>query len=231
MWAPDGQWLTFTSFPEGKGELWTAPIDGSSPPRALLKLDTDIWRGFWAPGGEWLVYRVRRPAVSSLGALADNDIVAVRPNTEEPPRTIAGGPFNEIDEAISPDGRWLAYSSNETGDYEVYVRPFPDTAGGRWLVSSGGGREPAWGKDGREVYYITPGQELAVVRFAGYLPFRASAPTILFSTFGYVSSGEPGYDVSPDGQHFLFIRPLESASGQLIVVQNFFDELRKRVPS
>jgi eukaryotic-like serine/threonine-protein kinase len=120
---------------------------------------------------------------------------------------------------FSPDGRWVVYTSNESGIREVYVQPFPSPAGGKWAVSSGGGSQPRWRSDGKELFYFTPGETLmsVAVTVAGGM-FQPGVPKALFhaSLLGGTGGGPDAawrYDVSPDGQRFLMNTTLDEEAG------------------
>ena len=150
--------------------------------------------------------------------------------------------FNERNGEISPDGRWLAYESDESGQEEIYVRPFPDVNGGRWQVSTGGGSEPLWARSGRELFYRGPDGSLLGVAVAveGSASFRAGRPAALVEGRYYAGVGggaAPGrtYDVSPDGQRFLMVKEgaeadQAAAPPSIVVVQNWLEELKRLVP-
>ena len=133
--------------------------------------------------------------------------------------------------AVSPDGKWIAYQSDAPGQYEVYVRPFPNVEDGRWLISSGGGNYPVWAPTGEELFY-TSFDRLMAVRIETE-PFLAGNPEILF-TGNYFSPIGRNYDIHPEGQKFLMIKEGEQTGGtrqELIVVQNWFEELKRLVPT
>ena len=155
--------------------------------------------------------------------------------------------------ALSPDGRWLAYVSDESGRPEVYVRPFPTVNETRWPVSTGGGTGPVWGSHGQELFYIQRGREpnTATMMAAGYETnptFGSGRPYELFEG-PYVSAfaaemagaaaagnGAKWFDVSPDGQRFLMIRQAvadigSAAEPTLVLVQHWFEELKRLVPT
>ena len=135
--------------------------------------------------------------------------------------------------ALSPDGRWLAYTSNETGRHEVYVVPFPDAASARLAVSVDGGTEPVWARSGEELFYRNGLGDMVVVPVETEPTFSAGTPSVLFSATGYRSnaSGQE-YDVSLDGERFIMIRQAGAVdAAKLILVQNFFEELKARVPN
>ncbi len=130
-------------------------------------------------------------------------------------------PANEVAPSFSPDGRWLAYSSNESGQYEVYVRRFP-SGDGRWLISNGGGTEPVWARSGRELFYRHDDQ-LVSVPIENRSEFRPGLPRVLFQgDFLAAHRGEANYDVTPDGRRFIFLRDLTTADhARLIVVRDW----------
>jgi Tol biopolymer transport system component len=132
--------------------------------------------------------------------------------------------------AFSPDGGWVAYSSDETGSYEIYVVPYPGP-GPKILISTEGGVAPHWSHDGRELFYRRPGgsQAMMVVDVQISPTFRAATPKVLFEDRGYAVA----YDVSPDGKRLLMIKrpgPAQGFNNQVTIVLNWVDELRRRVP-
>jgi eukaryotic-like serine/threonine-protein kinase len=139
---------------------------------------------------------------------------------------------DEQNAVFSPDGRWLAYESNESGRAEVYVRPFPQVDAGRWQISFGGGTRPVWARNGRELfYYVAPGR-IMTVRIRTGSDFVAENPQMVFEG-QYVTSGNgPVYDVSPDGRRFLLIKAADAGNSQtlpqLIVAINWLAELKQR---
>jgi len=147
-------------------------------------------------------------------------------------------PFSEQNGIISPDGRWLAYEANDSGQSEVYVRPFPDVSSGHWQVSTGGGTRPLWARNGQELFYVSPAGALMRGGVERGPSWAATTPTLLIKE-GYVTvtGGFAGrtYDISPDGQRFLMIKEgggAEQAATPitLVVVQHFDEELKRLVP-
>ncbi|OLD03566.1 MAG: hypothetical protein AUI99_04250 [Gemmatimonadetes bacterium 13_1_40CM_3_69_22] len=136
--------------------------------------------------------------------------------------------FTEMSPALSPDGRWLAYSSNETGEDAIYVVPFPNTSAGKWAISTGAGTEPVWSHRGNELFYRDGSGNLVAVAVNTTPRFSLGRSTALFSAAGFTSFRfTPQYAVAPDDQRFLMIRPLETGTpDKLIVVENWFEELR-----
>jgi dipeptidyl aminopeptidase/acylaminoacyl peptidase len=139
---------------------------------------------------------------------------------------------NATNAHFSPDGHWIAYQSGESGHAEIYVRPF-QSAGGKIQISTAGGDEPMWSRDGRELFYVN-GDKMMAVEIHTQPTFTAGTPQLLF-TGRYQSSpnGVAAYDVSPDGKRFLKIQPTssEQATSQINVVINWQEELKKRVPT
>ena len=227
-WTHDGGFLTFYSNRAGGWDLWTKRADGSEP--AVLELDRerDIADARWSPDGEWLVYRISRFDAGSP------DILALRPGQDTAPVTLVGTEFTEQAPTLSPDGRWLAYTSNETGRAEIYVVPFPNASDARWPVSTSGGSEPVWSRSGRELFYRNGQGDMVAVEVETEPTFSPGRSTVLFSAveFGRNVNNHPMYDVTPDGERFIMIRQGGGdVRGSLILVQNFFEELKERVPN
>jgi eukaryotic-like serine/threonine-protein kinase len=218
IWTPDGRRLTFTSNRGGPFNLFWQPADGSGPAEPL-----DVsgnWQApySWTPDGKTLVFQVWWPSPDIWTLTLDGD---------RKPRPLLQGRFNEFQAALSPNGHWLAYVSNESGRDEIYVRLFPG-AEGRWPISTDGGYQPVWARNGRELFYLSGGRMMAVsVTSDG--TFTARKPMGLFEAKGLLDM--PSYDVTPDGE-FLMIESGESDSSpptRINVVLNWLQEVRQRV--
>jgi Tol biopolymer transport system component len=182
----------------------------------------------WSPDGHWLVLR------TDNGAAGAGDLVGLRTSGDTTPVPLVASPFTELHPAISPDGRWLAYTSDESGTNEVYVRPFPNTDGGRWQVSSGGGAEPRWSGDSREIFYLDGTGTLRAARLAPGSSFSVMETRRLFDASGYIDlTFHQSYDVTPDGRWFFFTGPRQPRAGtggpQVVRVDNWFADLRTRL--
>lgn len=132
----------------------------------------------------------------------------------------------------------MAYTSDETGEQEVYVRPFPDVESDKWQVSNAGGFNPVWSDSGDELFYRNGEQELVRVEITSDPAFATGEPETLFGLDGYFTGdGHPMYDVTSDGQRFVMLKAAATSRGQtadvgsLVLVQNFFEELKERVPN
>jgi Tol biopolymer transport system component len=138
--------------------------------------------------------------------------------------------FAEGPPAISPDGHWLAYSSDESGRDEVYVVPFPNTTGAKWAISSQGGKEPVWSHTGRELFFRDGAGNLVAVEIRTTPKFSIGSSDVLFAAAGFRSGiTQAQYAVSPDDRRFLMIRPFAgTTSEQLIAVENWAEDLKEK---
>jgi hypothetical protein len=225
-WRPDGTALTFYSARGSSADLWTKRADGSA--QAVLEQDEELplSEPLWSSNGEWFLYRV--------GRLSAADIFARRADRSAPVPIVATQ-WSEVSATLSPDGRWLAYASDERGRYEVYVVPFPNAGDAKWLVSTGGegGTEPLWSRGGSEIFYRNGRDEMVAVPVETDPTFAPRLPTVLFSAAPYRQNvNRRQYDVTPDDQRFVMIRAASSLDPpDLILVQDFAEELRDRVPN
>lgn len=142
----------------------------------------------------------------------------------------------EFNPEISPDARYIAYQSDESGQLEIYVRPFPHVNDGRWQVSMGGGTRPVWARNGRELFYVDPANTLVAVPVqTSGATFATGNPAKLFEiAYAGGLTSPRDYDVAPNGQRFLMIKenvPRDrNATAGMVVVQNWFEELKAKVP-
>jgi Tol biopolymer transport system component/tRNA A-37 threonylcarbamoyl transferase component Bud32 len=223
-WTPDGRSMTFTSNATGSFDLWTKRADGSSQAVMQVHDKRGLYSPRWSPDGKWLVFRTDR---YQTGA---GDILGIRPGIDTVAVPLVATKFSELAPAISPDGRWLAYTSNESGQFEIYVVPFPNTAAAKWAVSTGGGTEPLWSHSGKELFYRDGAGSLVAVEVRSTPTFSLGRSTALFPAAAYLSFvGTAEYAVGPDDRRFLMIRQASgSAPDELIVVDNWFEELKSK---
>src|SRR5213083_2590737 len=147
-WTPNGRSVTFSSdHATDATDLWTERADGGAPAVMQLHEKRNLYNAGWSPDGKWLIFRTE---VASPGS---GDILAIRPGIDTAPVAVVATTFTEMSPSLSPNGRWLAYVSNETGEDQIYVVPFPNTGAGKWAISAGGGTEPLWSHRGSELFY------------------------------------------------------------------------------
>ena len=190
-----------------------------------------IAEAFYSQDGTWLIFR------EGSTDLREGDIYAIRPGVDSAVVVLTATESFEYSPALSPDGRWLAYVSDQSGQEQVYVIPFPEgrLGGGQVPVSADGGREPVWAHNRRELFYRNGADELVVVRFTEEPTFTVvGEEEVLFSMSDYLTSnGHRMYDVSLDDQRFVMLRIVENerASTELIRVTNLFEVLQRLVPN
>jgi Tol biopolymer transport system component len=228
VWSPDGRVVAFVRDTLSTAIVVVRPADGSGPDRRLARIDRQIQEVAWSRDGRWLLLR------TDNGTAGAGDIVGVRTSGDSTPVPLVSSPFTELHPALAPDGRWLAYTSNESGSNEVYVRPFPNTSGGQSQVSNGGGSEPRWSSDGRELFFLSAGGRLVAAEIATGPSFAVRELRSLFDVSGFsVEPFHQGYDVSSDGRSFIFAAPRQSATGlrtpQVVQVDNWFADVRLRL--
>jgi Tol biopolymer transport system component len=232
IWTPDGQHIVSTMATGSANSvgLYARRADGAGPPERLTVNEGSTWQqpySFTADGT--LLYFQQ-----SEGG-TQHDIWVLPWGNGSEPRPVLTSPAEEFHPAVSPDGRWLAYVSNESGRNEVYLTDLPERRA-RWAVSAGGGSEPAWAPDGSELFYLqTEGNRTAmlVVRVEAGADVELGRPEVLFegSFFGGVIPFGRSYDVSSDGRRFLMVRRPERGEGlhTLTVVLNWLAELKELV--
>jgi serine/threonine protein kinase/WD40 repeat protein len=227
IWTPDGRHLVFSSDRDGPRNLFSQLSDGTGP---LVRLtDTPNLKDPFSvsPDGKRLVFGEQMQRF---------DLLTLSLTGEPRPEVLIQTSFGDRDAEISPDGRWLAYASDESGRFEIYVRPFPKVNDGRFQISTNGGGGAVWSRSRSELFYQTRAGDVFSVPFQTAPTFVAGAPSKLFDGSQYVSSGFGRmYDVSPDGQRFLMLKSNDSATqaavpASLVVVLNWTEELKARVP-
>ena len=221
LWTPDGKRLTFQrGIPRN---IFWQPADGSGEAERLITSPYYQRPSSWSPDGKVLVYLERTVG----GSTEDLWVLSLGREPQKTP--LLQSPFRERHGVISPDGRLLAYVSDESGRDEVYVRPFPGK-GGKWQISNEGGRQPVWARTGREIFYGN-GDKMMAVAVETEPTFRAGKPALLFEGQFLGSGGQfHQYDVSLDGQRFVMVQVAEHST-QIHIVQNWFEELKPRVPT
>jgi Tol biopolymer transport system component len=226
IWSPDGEWITYLAFVDGYTNIYRQRADRSADPEQLthytdqrVPLPTS-----WSPDGRILLFKHQH-----LDSVTTDDIRFLDIQRGEGPQDLIVTPNHETGARFSPDGKWLAYVSDETGELQVWVCRYPDIDR-RWVVSGEeGGGSPVWSPDGRELFYHS-GNRMMAVSIETEPVFRAGKPQFLFErSFAYFTPGFQRFEISPDGR-FLMVG-LEEAPTQIHVILNWFEELKRLVPT
>ena len=224
LWRPDGSQLLFAAEAGGPAfDLFRRASDGSGEAEELYVTQFDKYPKSLSADGTMLAFRENHPETSG-----DIWILPFEEGGELQP--FARTPFEEVEPEFSPDGRWVAYASNESGRFEIYVQDYPGP-GGKAQISTDGGTEPRWAKGGRELLYRN-GRQVMAVEIEGTEGLTAGAPAVLFDGDFLTSQWERNYDVAADGQQFVMIADdPDAAEPQIEVVLNWFEELQERAPT
>src|SRR5688572_9961035 len=218
-WTPDGRQVVFISQRVGKSGIWRQSVDGSGPAEKLFERDLEPFEALVSPDSKWLIIR------TAPGATFSRDILAMPLTGDTTLMPLVTGPYTESLPRLSPDGKWLAYQSNETTNFHIYVKPFPGP-GARSAVSDLGGTEPIWGKDGKSLYYRGLLGEVMKVDVTTGASFSIGQRRVMQTGDYLTDSSHPNWDVGPDGQFLLLKRA--GAEAQTIVVHNWARELREK---
>jgi Tol biopolymer transport system component len=222
IWSPDGKRVVFASPAGSANEMFSIPADGSATdPERLTRNDIVQVPQDWSPDGAFVLFSERSVQTQDDLWLLHAADRKIRPWLQTP--------FEESEGRFSPDGHWLALVSDQTGRSEVWVRPFPGP-GAPVRVSPDGGRNPLWSRDGRELFYEN-GPKVLSARVVSQVPdLRVETPRVLFEG-GFVQGGIRGFDVAPNGR-FLMIEANDTAgSTSIVVVQNWFEDLKRLAPA
>jgi serine/threonine-protein kinase len=235
VWTTDGQRITYSSREtSGVSSLYWKRADGAGDALPLTESKNQKYPNSWSPDGKVLAF-------TQLNSDTSWDILTLAIEGDEKsgwkprePKPFLNSPFNEADAAFSPDGRWLAYGSDESGNSEVYVRPFPGP-GGKWQISTGGGLLPRWSRSSKEFFYRTTDSKIMVATYtATGDSFHADKPQ-LWSPGQFTGRGPySNFDVHPDGKRFAVLKDSVASEAKAVnkvsFIFNFFDELRRKVP-
>jgi Tol biopolymer transport system component len=213
VWSPDGKQIAYSSNKDGDFNLFIGPSDGNIPARQVTARQSWDFPTSWSPDGKTIAVVEQYRATLA-------DIYTVAPQGPTTPTALLATPFAEHAGVFSPDGRWLAYQSNESGRYEIYVLAYPSN-GRKSMVSATGGTNPVWKRDGTELFYRSGPRMMAVpTRLSPN--FTAGKPAVLFRG----DFDEP-FDVTPDGRRFIMVkRPPQSPRTRINVVLGGFDHLK-----
>ena len=221
-WTPDSRRLVFFSQRGSEPGLFWQPADGTG---TAERLTTGAPTSAVTPDGTQVLFAL----------IGNQDLAMVSLDGTRRVQSLLKQLSVERNGIVSPDGRWLAYESDSSGRFEIYVRPFPDVEAGQWLISTAGGTRPLWAPNGQELFYVAPGGSLMASRVHPRDgAWRADKPLEIVDG-RYATEGvrdRRTYDVSPDGQRFLMIKKAanEATAPQIIVVQHWLEELKRLVP-
>jgi tRNA A-37 threonylcarbamoyl transferase component Bud32 len=222
-WSADGREVYYVNDRAGSGvgPAYAHRADGTGTARVLkASRDEDYGQVATSRDGKWLLLRT-----APVGAGAPRILGMHLPDTTLLP--LVASTTQSFHPSLSPDGRWLAYASNESGAFEVYVRPFPETSTAKWQVSTAGGNDPTWSRSGRELFYISARSEMVAVQIPPGPTFTVGKPRTLFSVSQFTRTGPiPSYSLAPDDRHFLMVSEGESTQqSELIVAENWLQGL------
>jgi serine/threonine-protein kinase len=230
LWSLDGKRVLFNSNRYGGSavNLYWKPADGSGPEERLAESEYHQQPQSWSPDGKVLAFTEGYHPETGM------DIWMLPMEGERTPHPFLQTRFNEIHPSFSPDGQWLAYVTDESGRREVYARAYPGP-GGITQISVEGGSGPVWASNGKELFYRDPGgDKVWIVSFQGGSTPRVGKPSLLFEG-SYAGSAQYGrnYEVTPNGQRFLMfeVKESQSTAKQINVVLNWFEELKRKVPT
>jgi Tol biopolymer transport system component len=223
VWTPDGRTLLFSWATGTPPNIFRMSANGTGTPERLTNIPTQQAPLAVTQDGKTLLFR---EVVPKNGA----DLRVLSLDGDHTSKPLLATRFNEVDGDLSPDGHWLAYQSDDSGRFEIYVRPYPDITSGRWQISNGGGTRPLWGRNGRELFYVSGDNRQMMVTAVQTKPaFSWAVPMMLFDA-PYLTISPRSWDVGLDGR-FLAIKPVSGETARLNVVENWFEELKARVPT
>jgi len=224
LWTPDGQRIVFDSGRDGGvHNLYWKAADGTGQVERLTTSPNFTGAYSFSPDGKSLVHR-------DAGTTSAWNLHVLSMEGDFSSQPLLDSEFAERSAAISPSGHFIAYESDESGQSEIYVRPFPNVDDGKWQISRDGGTGPVWAHRGQELFYRS-GETMMVVGIKTEPTFTAGSPVVLFTGRYTKFGGFVNYDISPDGQRFLMIKAREGSTGQINVVLNWFEELKRLVPT
>jgi serine/threonine-protein kinase len=231
IWTPDGQRIVFCSEREGNQSIFWTAAGGTGNVEQIASVP-DGWTWPWSISNDGSNLFFGQTINTATGGY---NVGTMPMEGDRSPKLLLQQEYNEFDPQISPDGRWLAYTSDESGQSEIYLRPFPDVDSDKTQVSVGGGSLPLWSPDGKELFYISISDQAMAVSVETEQIFRLEKPQNLFDSEPYGGV----WDIHPDGKRFLMIKEDEATEDdstqgeprQIIIVLNWFEELKDRVPT
>jgi dipeptidyl aminopeptidase/acylaminoacyl peptidase len=218
LWSPDDRRIIYMAALEGGGNILEVSSGGTGGARVLVESEGEKRPTDFSRDGEWIVFN------SSGGGDSGSYDIGVWSASDKTARPWLATPFNEYCAQLSPDTKWIAYQSDESGRLEVYVQGFPESDR-KWMISSGGGRMPVWRGAGREIFYVSIDEKMMAVPVTPGPEFESGSPVALFDAPIRVHQARQ-YDVTPDGQRFLLNRIVENATPEpVMLIQNWSTKL------
>jgi serine/threonine-protein kinase len=227
VWTPDGKRIAFSTTREGKTGVYWQAADGTGVAERLAAGVNALYPWAFTPDGRSLIIRD-----SDIKTAVDLAILNVDGRGALTP--LVQQTSNQTNADLSPDGKWIAYQSNESGRDEIYVRPFPSVNTGRWQISSAGGSRPVWARNGRELFFLDESLRLVAVPVQAGATFNSGNPAILFELPSTPTATARTYDVAPDGRFLVIKFPKNDKTSNapaLNVVINWTDELERLMPA
>jgi Tol biopolymer transport system component len=226
-WSPDGRWVSYltASASATTGDVWRQPADGNGRAERVVESRRPLSEQLWAPGTNTLLVRTTTPTTGA------GDILAMRAGVDSVPVPLIATQHAEYSPAVSPDGKWLAYVSDATGRFEVYVTPFGTPDAATWPVSTGGGITPRWSHRGNEIFYLDLRSNMMAASITTAPSFAVQSTRLLFDASDFIQTAvsRRNYDVAADDQRFLMVQRADGAKrGQVVVVEHWLDELRRK---
>jgi serine/threonine-protein kinase len=220
-WSPDGRTVAYLGTRGGKRTAWMRRADGSNDEQPVNPKAPQLDEVTYSPDGRFAILR-------TIGTAANTRKLLIATSPDSAPKPLVRTDYDNYGAVISPNGKWIAYGSNESHQDEVYVRPFPAVDSARWTISVSGGVEPMWSRNGRELFFRTRSGDMMAVPIAPGPTFQAGTPVKLFNApFLLASERHHAYDVSLDGQQFVMVRNPQSRAQTLGVILNWGAEINR----
>jgi class 3 adenylate cyclase len=231
IWSPDNKQIAYASQRDGKINMYTRSVNGTGDAQRIGTSETTQIPSAWTQDGKTIIYN----NVFSENDALESDIYGLSMDGNHDTSVLVKTRFIEGSADISPDGKWLVHGSGESGDAQIYVRPFPNVEDDKIQVSSDGGREPLWSRDGTEIFFRN-GEKMMSAPVETDGDFSVGTPEVVFESDAYYADpqGLREYDVSLDGQRFLMLKPevplKDTVITEFVVVENWFEEIRQHAP-